>query len=80
MLSAVDAAKAYYHRLRSEEDFDRFFIATTQIAEKYTIGKQCYQGTDAILQGLKMGLHLMTIQVQGHTIAILTLKPVIFFC
>ena len=38
-LSAVDAAKAYYHRLRSEEEFNRFFDATVQIADKHNIGK-----------------------------------------
>ena len=38
-LSAVDAAKAYYHRLRSEEEFNRFFDATVQIVDKQNIGK-----------------------------------------
>ena len=37
-LSAVDAAKAYYHRLRSEEEFNRFYDATVQIAEQHQIG------------------------------------------
>ncbi len=38
-LSAVDAAKAYYQRLRSEEEFNRFYDATVQIAEQHTIGQ-----------------------------------------
>ena len=38
-LSAVGAAKAYYHRLRSEEEFDHFFDATVQFADKHNIGK-----------------------------------------
>ena len=38
-LSAVDAAKIYYHRLRSEEEFNRFYVATVQIAEQHTIGQ-----------------------------------------
>ena len=38
-LSAVGAAKAYYHRLRSEEEFDHFFDATVQFADKHNIEK-----------------------------------------
>ena len=38
-LSAVDTAKAYYHRLRSEEGLNCFFDATVQIADKQNIGK-----------------------------------------
>ena len=38
-LSAVYAAKAYYHRLISEEEFNHFFDATIQIADKHNIGK-----------------------------------------
>ena len=38
-LSAVNAAKAYFHRLRSEQEFDRFYDATVQIAEQHTIGQ-----------------------------------------
>ena len=36
---AVNAAKAYYERIRSEEEFDRFYKATTELADKYTIGE-----------------------------------------
>ena len=38
-LSKVHAAKAYYHRLQSEEEFNRFFDTTIQIADKHNIGK-----------------------------------------
>ena len=38
-LSAVDAAKAYFHRLRSEEEFDRLYDVTVHIAEQHAIGK-----------------------------------------
>ena len=38
-LSVVNAAQAYYHRLQSEEEFNRFFDATVQIAERHNIGK-----------------------------------------
>ena len=37
-LSAVDAAKTYYHQLRSEEEFNLFYDATVQIAEQHQIG------------------------------------------
>ena len=38
-LSAVDAAKAYFHRLRSEKEFDYLYDVTVQIAEQHAIGK-----------------------------------------
>ena len=38
-LSAVEAAKSYYQRLRVEDEFNRFFDATVKIAEKHKIGK-----------------------------------------
>lgn len=36
-LSAVDAAKAYYSRLRSDEEFDRFFGRAVSSAEEHKI-------------------------------------------
>ena len=38
-LSAVDAAKAYFKRIRSHKEFDLFFDATIRIAEQHCIGK-----------------------------------------
>lgn len=38
-LSAVDAAKPYFKRIRSHQEFDRFFDATVQIAEQHGTGK-----------------------------------------
>lgn len=37
--TAVDTAKTYYHRLRSEEIFNQFFDATVQIAGQHLIGQ-----------------------------------------
>ena len=39
LFCAVNVAKAYYERIRSEEEFDRFYKATTELADKYTIGE-----------------------------------------
>ena len=36
-LAAVDAARAYYSRLRSDEEFDRFFGAAVSAAEEHKI-------------------------------------------
>ena len=38
-LSGVDAAKMYFRRLRSEEEFDRFYNASVEIAEQHPIGQ-----------------------------------------
>ena len=38
-LCAVDAAKAYYGRLRSEEKFDKFFAVTVEVANQHAIGQ-----------------------------------------
>ena len=38
-LCAVDAAKAYYGRLRSEEKFDKFFAVTVKVANQHAIGQ-----------------------------------------
>lgn len=38
-LCAVDAAKAYFKRIRSEQEFNRFYDATVKIAENHCIGK-----------------------------------------
>ena len=38
-LSAVDAAKTYYKRIRSHLEFDRFYDASFQIAEQQGISK-----------------------------------------
>ena len=38
-LFAVDAAKAYFKRIRSHQEFDRFFDATIQLAEQHGIDK-----------------------------------------
>lgn len=38
-LSAVDAAKGYFKRIRSLQEFDHFFDVTVQIAEQHAIGK-----------------------------------------
>ncbi len=38
-LSAVDAAKAYYDRLRSEEEFNRFYDMTVELAQQHAIGQ-----------------------------------------
>ena len=34
-VSATGTAKAYYERIRSEEEFDRFYNSTTELADKY---------------------------------------------
>ena len=36
-LSAVDAARAYYGRLRSDEEFDRFFSTAVSVANEHKI-------------------------------------------
>ena len=38
-LSAVDAAKAYFKRISSHQEFDHFFDATVRLAEQHCIGK-----------------------------------------
>ena len=38
-LCAVAAAKAYFHRLRSDEEFDHFYDTTVQVAKQYTISQ-----------------------------------------
>ena len=38
-LSAVDAAKAYYRQLHSEQEFNCFYDATVQNAEQHTFGQ-----------------------------------------
>ena len=38
-LDAVETAKVYYKRLRSDEEFNRFYDGTVAIAEKHTIGQ-----------------------------------------
>ena len=38
-LHAVDAAKAYFHRLRSDEEFEHFYDTTVQVADQHTISK-----------------------------------------
>ena len=38
-LDAVETAKVYYKRLRSDEEFNRFYDGTVAMAEKHTIGQ-----------------------------------------
>ena len=75
-LSAVGAAKAYYHRLRSEEEFDHFFDATVQFADKHNIGKP---EAPRYSHDLKTEVDLMSFHLLEPTIARLSLKLVIFY-
>ena len=38
-LSAVDAAKAYYDRLQSEEEFDCLYATTVELADQHAVGQ-----------------------------------------
>ena len=38
-LSGVDTAKAYFKRLRSEEEFERFYDASVQVAQQFSISQ-----------------------------------------
>ena len=77
-LSAVDAAKAYYHRLRLGEEFNRFYDATVQIAEQHQIGLPELPRCRRRPSQFEDGGRFMNIHLQKHIIATLILKPVIY--
>ena len=43
-LAAVDTAKAYFKRLRSEDEFERFYDATVKLAEQLSINQPVLPG------------------------------------
>ena len=78
-LSAVGAAKAYYHRLRSEEEFDHFLMQQSNLQISITLESQKHQDTSDDHHDLKMEVDLMSFHLLEPTIARLSLKLVIFY-
>ena len=68
-LDAVETVKAYYKRLRSDEEFDLFYDGTLAIAVKHKIGQpQLYQDINSGQHVWTVEVHSMNFQQQGLTI------------
>ena len=76
-LVSVSTAKKYYLRIRADNEFERFYSATTQLASKYgIIVLLCCRDEDVDLPGLMVEVNINTLHLR-HTIDIFIMRHVI---
>ena len=63
-LAGVDAAKMYFRRLRSVEEFDHFYTTCVETAEQHSIDQPQLPRIDVAPHDFRMALHLIRMYQQ----------------